>query len=154
MSKKYIHWGCSRFEPKAFVPVTNFEVMNKPIGGLWASPADAKYSWFKWSMNNDFYTDRLKTSFEFELSPDARILELTRDNVWELPMVKDAGLWCIPRDRDKYFGMVMGIDFEALAREWDVLECSLTEYPELYWSLYGWDCDCILVLNPEVIVWE
>ena len=48
--------------------------------------------------------------------------------------------------------MIMGIDFEALACEWDVMECSLTEYPELYWSLYGWDCDCILVMNPDVIV--
>lgn len=151
---KYIHWGSSRFDPKRFAPVTNFEIMNKPSGGLWASPADAKYSWFEWSMGNDFYTNRLKTSFVFEISPDARVLELTPDNVWDLPLQKNGEQWIIPRSRENTYGMVMGVDFEALAQDYDVLECSITKYPSLYWSLYGWDCDCILVMNPNVIVEE
>lgn len=152
MSKKYIHYGHKCFDRGLFVTVRNGLGINKPLGGLWASPVDAERGWYKWSMNNDFHTDRLKKSFEFELSQDARVLELTPDNVWELPMLEDAHKWSVRPSRVDPCGMVMGIDFEALAREYDVLSCSLSENPSLYWSLYGWDCDCILVLNPEVIV--
>lgn len=151
-SKKYIHYGSSAFCKKAFVPITNFEFLNKPLGGLWASPVDAKRGWYDWVKDSEFYPKRLELSFEFELSPGARVLELTPDNVWELPKQKNMPVWMDETDRRNALGMVTGVDFETLAQEYDVLECSLTENPSLYWSLYGWDCDCILVLNPEVIV--
>lgn len=152
MGKRYIHHGSSKFCAKAFVPITNLDVRNKPLGGLWASPSDAEYGWFEWSMQNGFFTDRLKKSFEFELSQDVKILELTPDNVWDLPTQESVGLWDIRKRQESHYGMVMGVDFEALAKEYDVLECSITKHPRLYWSLYGWDCDSILVLNPSVIV--
>lgn len=152
MSKKYIHYGSPAFCKKAFVPITNFEFLNKPLGGLWASPVDAERGWYDWVKANDFYPEKLEQSFEFELSENARVLELTPDNVWELPIRKDTPKFMLERDRENPLSMIMGVDFEALAQEYDVLSCSLSENPSLYWSLYGWDCDCILVLNPEVIV--
>jgi hypothetical protein len=136
----------------AFNPITNFDVLNKPRGGLWASPVDAERSWHDWVKDNEFYPKTLRVSFEFELSENARVLELTPDNVWELPLQKNLPKFMDERDRKSAYGMVMGVDFEALAQDYDVLECSLSDNPSLYWSLYGWDCDCILVLNPEVIV--
>lgn len=126
-------------------------MLNKPLGGLWASPVDSERSWYEWSRGENFHTERLSKSFEFELSPEARVLELTPDNVWELPVWKP-GMFEQNRISRSPVSMVMNVDFEALARDYDVLECSLTKYPSLYWSLYGWDCDCILVMNPEVIV--
>ena len=43
-------------------------------------------------------------------------------------------------------------DFEKmLADGWDAIELHLSECGELYWALYGWDCDCILVLNPDIV---
>lgn len=152
VNKKYIHYGSPAFSKKAFMSITNFEFLNKPRGGLWASPVDAERSWHDWVKDNEFYPKRLELSFEFELSENARVLELTPDNVWELPLVKNLPEFMTARDRKNPCGMVMGVDFEALAQEYDVLSCSLSENPSLYWSLYGWDCDCILVLNPEVIV--
>ena len=152
MSKRYTHYGSSEFCKKVFVPITNFEYLNKPLGGLWASPVDAERGWYDWVMGNNFYPERLEKSFEFELSENARVLELTPDKVWGLPKQKECPFWMDETDRRKSLGMVMGVDFEALAREYDALSCSLTDNPSLYWSLYGWDCDCILVLNPDVIV--
>lgn len=152
MGKKYIHYGHEKFDRKLFAPVRNGTKLNKPDGGLWASPVDAERGWYEWCKSNEFVLGRLKTSFEFELSQNARVLKLTPDNVWDLPEDKNGFFRRTPRGERDFFSMVESVDFEALAREWDVLECSLTEYPELYWSLYGWDCDCILVLNPEVIV--
>ena len=134
------------------MPITNYGAMNKPHGGLWASPVGAEHSWYEWVKDNQFYPKRLELNFEFELSPDARVLELTPENVWHLPMQKDAPEWIIERSELRPFGMIVGVDFETLAQKYDVLECSLTEHPSLYWSLYGWDCDCILVMNPDMIV--
>lgn len=151
-SKKYIHYGHEKFDRNLFVTVRNGTGLNKPVGGLWASPVDAERSWFNWCKNNEFVIGRLRTSFEFELSQKARVLTLTPDNVWDLPEDEKSFFIRRPPEKRDWLSMVEGIDFEALTREYDVLECSLTENPSLYWSLYGWDCDCILVLNPEVIV--
>lgn len=151
MSKKYIHYGSSAFCEKAFVPITNL-IGNKPLGGLWASLVDAERGWYDWVKDNEFYPKRLELSFKFELSQSARVLELTPDNVWELPLQKNVPEWVIENNLRRGLGMVTGVDFEALAQEYDVLSCSLTENPSLYWSLYGWDCDCVLVLNPDVVV--
>lgn len=152
MSKKYIHYGHPNFDRNLFVPVRNGMKLNKPDGGLWASPVDAERGWCEWCKSNEFLVGRLETHFEFELSQNARVLELTPDNVWELPEDAKSIFHRNPPEERNFFAMVEAIDFEALAREYDVLECSLAEYPQLYWSLYGWDCDCILVLNPDVIV--
>lgn len=31
------------------------------------------------------------------------------------------------------------------------LELHFSECGELYWALYGWDCDCILIMNPDIM---
>lgn len=28
----------------------------------------------------------------------------------------------------------------------------LDKYDELYFALYGWDCDSILIMNPDVVI--
>ena len=153
MSKTYIHYGHERFDRNLFTPVSNCPLnLNKPSGGMWASPVDTERGWHDWGRNNPHLQGRFRTSFQFELSPDARVLELTPFNVWELPVDAESVFKRCSREERYGLAMVQAIDFEALAREYDVLECSLTDYPELYWSLYGWDCDSIVILNPDVIV--
>lgn len=152
MSKKYIHYGHDKFWRHLFNPVQNGLNLNKPCGGLWASPVGSEWSWHGFCKRNDLLRGRLGLSFEFELSQNARVLELTPDNVWDLPVDEKSPFKRCPPEERNFLAMVEAIDFEALAREYDVLVCSLTENPGLYWLLYGWDCDCILVLNPEVIV--
>ena len=45
------------------------------------------------------------------------------------------------------------VDFEALMQAGvDAVEFNLSKDYELYWALYGWDCDSILILNPEIII--
>ena len=50
------------------------------------------------------------------------------------------------------------LDFELLTYEYDAIELHLSEdnsrgdFMEcLYWVLYGWDCDSILIMNPDVV---
>ena len=153
---KYIHYGHSKFDPNRWTTPRGSEggMFNKPTyGGLWASPADAEFGWREWCMRENFGVGSLNRSFRFELSPEARILELTPENVWELP-VDSAANERIPVEVWHRAGRVVGIDFRKLAENYDVLVCDMTKYPELYWMLYGWDCDSILVLNKDVIVVE
>lgn len=52
----------------------------------------------------------------------------------------------------------MHIDFEALMKDYDAVEVHLSEdstcgYDDgLYWKMYAWDCDSILIMNPDVVI--
>ena len=43
------------------------------------------------------------------------------------------------------------LDFEAIAKEYDAIDFRISTDQRLYWPLYGWDCDSILVFNPKAI---
>lgn len=40
------------------------------------------------------------------------------------------------------------LDFKKMARDYDVIDYKVFD---LYWEMYGWDCDCICVLNKDVV---
>ena len=84
MTPKYIHYGNDTFHPE-YMPkdaallspillessMTSF----KPKG-LWACRTIAQYGWKEWCEGNDYYTEDLVTKFYFDLSTEARILEI------------------------------------------------------------------------------
>jgi len=43
------------------------------------------------------------------------------------------------------------LDFEKLAGIYDAIDVSISNDPELHFALYGWDCDSILIMNPDII---
>lgn len=154
MGKKYIHYGHSEFRPELFREIKNRYAFVKPSGGLWASPVDAELGWKQWCIREEFRVDRLLDSFTFELSENSKILHIRS--------VHD--LESLPRQQN----LVMtpswvALDFEKLLADgWDAVELHLSEerqdergwFDGLYWELYGWDCDSILIMNSEVIVCE
>lgn len=80
------------------------------------------------------------------MAPDARVLHIrtVADVKNLLPRQKDAD--------PAYIDYFPVIDFEALlAAGWDAVEYHMSEDDGLYWALYGWDCDSICVLNPDVV---
>lgn len=151
--KKYIHYGHREFLDVLWNDVSGSEsgFGNKPHGGLWASPKDARFGWYDWCSRANFCTENLDVWFEFSLKRGTRILKLTPDNVWELPVTEEYKRLFGTDERSNMFSGVQSIDFKKLSEDYDVLEYCVSKYPELYWRLYGWDCDCILVLNKDVI---
>ena len=139
MSKKYIHYGNTEFYPELFGPIYNREMMTKPYGGFWASPVDTDFGWKEWCEREHFRECLEEESFVFELREGARVLHLREPkDLTTLPIVEPAitTWWCL--------------DFEQLVKDgWDAVE---VEIGRLYWQLYGWDCDSIVIMNPEVIV--
>lgn len=155
----YIHYGCEHFNPDSFGPIKNRrypDVKPEHTTGLWASPVKSKYGWRDFCENEDFCVDRLNKQFKFVLADNARVCHL--DSINDLLKLPQRAI------SDDYKGYLYGllccyyIDFEKTSKMYDAIELHLTTEPRrrfgtigLYDLLYGWDCDSILILNPDVV---
>lgn len=140
MNKKYIHYGSQAFNPERFDEIKN-NMPTKPTGGLWASPIDANFGWREWNAESHFMTCNKENSFVFTLSEKAKVERMYMlSDVDSLPQ-RDLG----------YSTNMVAINFEACVNQGiDAIElCTLGN--GLYWALYGWDCESIIVLNKDVI---
>ena len=143
MERKCIHYGHKKFDKKQFVDISNCEYRPKPNGGLWASPIDSEFGWKQWCDSNKFRECTESDSFTFTLKPEANILVIDSvDNLKELPQVKS----------DFVIPMWYMLDFEVLSKKYDAIEVRISCDYNLYFKLYGWDCDSIVIMNPDVIV--
>lgn len=150
---KYIHYGATAFDRKKFKKIRNaMGGFTKPMRGtgFWASPVQTTWGWKDWCDSNepDWYEE--KKSFIFTLKEDAKVLHLySIDDALDLPRRPTYfnALWIVP-------------DFEKAAKFWDAIELHLSQEVKdrgtegLYFGFYGWDCDSILIMNPEIIVMD
>lgn len=143
--KIYIHYGHATFDPSLFKPIQNEQCWVKPRGGLWASSIDAKLGWKDWCEREEFRECIEENSFRFTL-PEANIFVIDSvEKLKGLPTISDP-IW-------EPIGTL--IDFEkCIELGYDAIELSLSTDRRLYWQLYGWDCDSILVMNPDKIKTE
>lgn len=148
MSTTYIHYGHTEFKKDLFQPIQNRPMWNKPSGGLWASATDAERGWKQWAEAEDFMVCKEENSFSFKLAEDAKVCHLySADDLDKLPrqemsdIYKTLGIKRIYPDFEKT--MEMG---------YDAIEIHISSDGELYNALYGWDCDSIVVLNPDIVV--
>jgi len=149
MSKKYIHYGDTEFKPDHFNPIINRVCFNKPIGGFWASPYDSNRNWYEWCMDNDFRTDRLEKYFTFTVKDDTQILTIKNHN--DLVRLKNYGLCLDYSSRYPFTKNEFYPDFKKLLDlGYDAMEVYMTD--TIYMDLYGWDCDSLLVLNPNCVI--
>ena len=149
--KTYIHYGSPKFSNDEWQPIRNENWM-KPHGGLWASAIDAPYGWKDWNETSNYMKCEEENSFKFKLAEGAKILIIDSEKALKQ---------LIPNGLSSMNGHIRGegsarqyyLNFEVLAKRYDVIDFQLSKDPnELYWLMYGWDCDSILVLNKNVIV--
>ena len=145
---KYINLGCGNsFDPLKFVEPKNRPKFCKPWGGLWGSPENSKFGWERWCEMEGFRIERNKESrFKFTLDPDAKI--------YVINSIPD--LLAVPYKIRKWEDEDL-IDFEKMALEYDAIFLTVKGEQETRFSwesgmsLYGWDCESILVLKKEKI---
>lgn len=144
----YIHYGHKHFDPGKFDPIKNRFHFCKPLGGLWASPVNAKMGWKDWCEKENFRDCKEDNAFKFRLKDGSKVHHIyCKEDVEKLPHTPD-----------KFFDEIYP-DFEEIAwMGYDAIEYHLSDekavlnYKDgLYWVLYGWDCDCILVLKKEAV---
>ena len=141
MSETYIHYGHKHFNKDLFEPIKNRAFFVKPFGGLWASNVNARFGWKDWCEAEEFCDCDKENSFSFTISDNARILQINS--------VKD--IETLPTHKDDLSCSWTILDFEQLSKMYDAIEANISNNNELYFALYGWDCDSILVMNPDVI---
>jgi hypothetical protein len=138
---KYIHYGHSNFNKDMFYKIKNDSCFTKPIGGLWASRINAKFVWKEWCEREKFRECHKENSFQFKLKDNSRILKI--QNAKQLSK--------LPKNKSDLSTIYVCLDFEKLSKKYDAIEVLISNDNKLYWDLYGWDCDSLLVMNPECI---
>jgi len=147
----FVHYGHDHFEKNRFMIPKNRPGFNKPSGGLWASPEDAPYGWKEWNESEEYAPCEETNCFRFHLSENARVLVI--DSVEKAKkMLKSA-----PLSAEMLFLERIGMgyilpDFERLAKDYDAILYLQSSDRRLYNAMYGWDCDSILILAPDVVM--
>ena len=150
MFKHYVHYGSNEFNPLYFTPIRNRLLFNKPEGGLWASPCNSEWSWYEWCKSEGFNLEKLDRYFVFSIKKQSKFLVIKSHN--DLVKLKENEL-CLdysstyPFTKNDFylnFEKIVDLGYDAIL----VYIRDLT----IYMDLYGWDCDSLLVLNPDCII--
>lgn len=138
-----------KFDTERFTPIQNCYPRNKPIGGLWASEVDAQFGWKTWCEGEQYRTEHYTDDncFKFNLAENAKILTLSCiGDVEALPQLGAQDICGFKPN----FEEIMAMGYDAV--DYRLSDDYGSAFDNLYWCLYGWDCDSILVLNPNVII--
>ena len=153
-SRIYIHYGAKQYDLSKVKPIRNKPLFTKPDGGFWGCPLGSGFGWKEWCMRENFHLDQYSddNSFQFTLSKNANIIHLNSvDDLNNLPQLNSH----IP------IPWIL-LDFEKLLSDGiDAIQLNMSNehsstnseklYDSLYFALYGWDCDSVLVMNKEKI---
>jgi hypothetical protein len=152
MERVYITLGCgNKFDITKFEPIGNIRGSVKPRGGLWSSPVDSEWGWKQWCESEGYSQVEKGTEFRFKLKEGSKVYRI--DSIGDLLSVPY-------RLTDPYTLRLWGpvIDFEKMAEQYDAIHLTVggervTRYSdyEFGMSLYGWDCETLLILRPDCV---
>lgn len=134
-----VTYGCGdSFRKDMFVPVKNRQHV-KPEGGLWASPVGCAYGWKEWCEAESWgdLTTMFTTLYEGRTIVIDSLRDLA-DFVWT-----ENKYGCTYPDYEEM--LRFGVDAIYLTERGQ--EQTRFSHP----GLYGYDCECVLVMNPECV---
>ena len=138
MKLDLITYGCgTEFDPVKFKPIKNRDFI-KPDGGLWASPINSPYGWKEWCMEQE--QGNLSSSFTFAFDGKVLVIDSLEDAM-RMPWLT-------------LFDCIQYPNFEQIAQHYDAIWLTTKGQVETRFSepnMYGWDCETVLILNPDCI---
>ena len=150
----YGHFGTGTFHPEYFVKITNDPVRSKPYGGLWASHVNASRGWEEFCSREQYDVASLRKHFDFTLRPDANVyIVRTMKDLTVLPMRENPN----PAVYGMYlpdFEKCIELGIDAVELAWYGDEFRQTDSGPVGGTLRSWDCDSIVILNPDIILTE
>jgi len=114
----------------------------KPKGGLWASPVNSSHGWKKWCDEEDF-GDTL-SSFTFRYIGSVLKIDSLRD-LEQIPWTRDEWIQALYPD----FELMVQLGIDAM---WLTVEGENVTRHSGPKTLYGWDCESVLIMNPSGIM--
>lgn len=140
---EFIHYGAKEYDPSKFKPVSNR--FAKPKGGLWGSPVDSEWGWKEWCEAESFAD--CNEGFRFKLKKGSKVFIIdSYKDMMDLPFK------CYSETEYQ----VKYLDYESSSRKYDAIWLTEKGQVETQFSepvnLYGWDCESILVMNPDPII--
>lgn len=136
-----VHYGAAKYLPEKFKPISDRQWI-KPEGGLWTSPADSEYGWRHWCEAEDFGIEKLKQSVRLHFVGKVMTIDSVAD-MEQLPWCEPTPGWHFPLWQPL---AVCGVDAVHLT----VRGQKVTRFTHPK-SLYGWDCETVLVMNPACV---
>ena len=155
-----------KFSYKKFQKIRNWQYpWVKPHGGLWASRLSSTKGWKDWCESEDM--DWCGEYFDFYIKDDANVLFLKELSDISLIFTKYQNylIQCTENLKFKrylerhlddnvnlYNALIPSVVFNFENMLMDGVDAIEVEIENLYYPLYGWDCDSILIMNPDIIV--
>lgn len=164
MKEVYIHFGSDHYNPQAVGHIVNNENWPKPYGGFWASRDGDPNGWEAWCHREYYKIKELESFFRFTLRDCSQVLILeSEDQLIDLPKLKAWKpkdlVWMetlasdqhpTPDQLEELFRQNWCyLDYERLSEKYDAIE--LVNAGAFHGSLNLWDCNSILILNPEIV---
>lgn len=157
--KVYITYGFVIEDPKKIV--TNLdECINKPKKALWGSPVDAEFGWRDWCESEQWiprngrdyedFEDYFTKSFKWTLKEGSNILTINK--VEDINDIYRVGLMRL----NKYGSVVLDF-YRILDAGYSAVELTDGDIGHIFVnrlesSFNSWDCESIVVLNPDKVV--
>ena len=146
-----VTFGIEKLDKEIFIsPHNDIMPLVKPIGGLWGSRYNEE-CWILYSNWADFAFNEMDRKYsiacKYRLKENARVY--TIDTLDDLVQLLEKHGYLDPYINEKRF-----IDFESVGKEYDVIELTEKGQVETRMStpnLYGWDVECVLILNFDCI---
>jgi len=149
MNDIFIHYGSSVYYPMKVRPVKNSSCRNKPTGGFWMSPIESLLGWKDWCIIENFNCEKLSESFQLKFREYSKIFIINNlVDLNKLPTFIHYNKYAQINDEFIDFEKIsQGYDAIWLTAKGEVSTCWITSRP----SLYGWDCESVLVFNRDCI---
>lgn len=138
---------------------TTFKNINfKPTHCLWSSPLDSNLNWKDWCIEEEFWLDSLNEYFDFTLKDSANIYKINsiedlRNLIGRFPGQRiDPSFTFIYKPFNSTEQELTHFpDFRLMSHQYDGLEVNISKDYSLYYWMYGYDVDSLVVWNPDVV---
>ena len=137
---KLRHYGSKTCDLRKFKAIKNGYWVKPSKGGLWTSPVDSEWGWKDWNDSEEFVVCDDQNSFIVYLKEDAKILTIdSHEDLLNAPLTD-----------------MLRLDFEHIAETYDAIWLTIKGQRDTRFSypvtLYGWDCETVLILNKKCII--
>lgn len=148
MPVKFLAHGIKELDKNKFNKVENF--FTKPKGGLWASiyidndKEDYQSSWLEW-IDVCMPQWRKDYGITFSVKENANIFIINDEEDVKFLETK------YPAKEKDMFTSFKTIDFEKMSEDFDGAYLTYKGSKELYYVLYGWDVESLVLFNLDCI---